>query len=641
MTTKFKFLVGAALAFVLAFGAVSAEAAYNHTSLLKMGMTNSQVMSLQQTLNGGGFLVSTTGAGSPGMETAYFGGKTKAAVLAFQSAKGLGADGIVGINTGTALAAMVGGNVSFPAGCSSASGYSTTTGAACNSGNANTFPAGCTSAAGYSPTTGAKCDSSTSGGSTNTGGLSGGAADITVTKSSTDVESDVREGEEDIAIAGFEIEADGGDVAVTSVRVSFAKSAVVSGESDRLENYIDEVSIWFDGKKVGSADAEDFSRDTTTDPDTYTETIQLSGAVVREGDDENFLVGVTAVESIDTDEQDATFNFDLEVVRFTDSTGAILSDDVTYAVEGFGFEDAAEGDDLSLTTSSDNPEDATTQVEEDESSDAILALVATLENDEDSSDATLYDIPVSITIDNYGTDAATADDIIEEVVVEIDGTEYEADLSGAGTLNGDGTTAVAVTYNLDIDGDVVIDSGDEVDVKVWITFKEQEDNYAESTTVEASIVASTIDAEGEDEEFTVTGGTKTGALLTLSLGAAVVEVTDISSSKNEDDTIGTFSFEFTIEAEGEDITLTNADVAYTILGTDTSETSDLLTFLTGDATENSSENFTISEGDSATFVFDITHNPDNAGVYRVRLDTVDGNDMGDEEIAGPQTLDAA
>jgi hypothetical protein len=619
MKNTFKFLVGTVAAFALTLVVAStASAAYTHTGLLKMGMSSSQVKSLQQTLNGGGFLVSTTGAGSPGMESMYFGAKTKEAVIAFQSAKGLGADGIVGAQTGTALAAMTGGSVSYPAGCSSTTGYSTTTGVKCDS-----------------------TGGSTSGGSTSTGGLSGGAADITVSKHSTDVESNVREGEEEVAIAGFEIEADGGDVSVTSVRVTLAKSAVVSGESDRLENYIDEVSIWFDGKKVGSADASDFSRDTTTAPDTYTETIQLSGAVVREDDEEKFLVAVTAVDSIDVDEQDATFNFDLEVVRFTDSTGAILSDDVTYSVEGFGFEDASEGDDLELKSSSDNPEDATTQVEEDNSSDAILALVAKLNNDEDSSDATLYDIPVTIAIDNYGSDADTADDIIDEVMVEIDGEEYEADLSGAGTLNVDGTTAVDVTYNLDLDGDVVIDAGDEAVIKVWITFKEQEDNYDESTTIEASIAASAIDAEGEDEEFTVTGGTKTGALLTLSLGAATVEVTDISSEKNEDDTVGTFSFEFTIEAEGEDITLTNADIVYTILGTDTSSTSDVLSFLSGDATENSSENFTISEGDSATFVFDVTHNPDNAGVYRVRLDSIDGNDLGDDEIAGPQTLDAA
>jgi peptidoglycan hydrolase-like protein with peptidoglycan-binding domain len=85
MKKTFKFIVGAAL--VVLFSAATASAAYMHTGLLKMGMTSSNVMSLQQTLNGGGFLVSTTGSGSPGMESMYFGAKTKAAVMSIPNGK--------------------------------------------------------------------------------------------------------------------------------------------------------------------------------------------------------------------------------------------------------------------------------------------------------------------------------------------------------------------------------------------------------------------------------------------------------------------------------------------------------------------------------------------------------------------------
>ncbi|PIW52719.1 MAG: hypothetical protein COW17_06630, partial [Sulfurimonas sp. CG12_big_fil_rev_8_21_14_0_65_36_1453] len=76
-----KFLLGlvVALAVVVTFG-TTANAAI--TSTLKQGMSNSQVMELQQNLNGAGFTVSTTGAGSVGMETSYFGIKTKTAVMA-------------------------------------------------------------------------------------------------------------------------------------------------------------------------------------------------------------------------------------------------------------------------------------------------------------------------------------------------------------------------------------------------------------------------------------------------------------------------------------------------------------------------------------------------------------------------------
>src|SRR3989344_1331725 len=160
---KSKFLIGVmviAIAFagVLALSALTApnaEAAITMT--LRQGMSNSQVMELQQNLNGAGFTVSTSGAGAMGSETNYFGAKTKAAVMAYQTSRGLTSDGIFGPMSRNAWAGggYVGG---LPAGCTSTAGFSPTTGQACNTGTmTTTLPAGCTSTAGFSPTTGASC----------------------------------------------------------------------------------------------------------------------------------------------------------------------------------------------------------------------------------------------------------------------------------------------------------------------------------------------------------------------------------------------------------------------------------------------------------------------------------------------------
>lgn len=83
--------VAAAVAFVLsAFAVTSASAATcNFTLNHKLGQTGGEVKSIQQFLNANGFTVATSGAGSAGMETSSFGGKTKAAVMAFQAAKGV------------------------------------------------------------------------------------------------------------------------------------------------------------------------------------------------------------------------------------------------------------------------------------------------------------------------------------------------------------------------------------------------------------------------------------------------------------------------------------------------------------------------------------------------------------------------
>lgn len=51
---------------------------------LKLGDNHPDVMRLQKFLNTHGYPVSTTGAGSSGQETTYFGAKTKIAVQAFQ-----------------------------------------------------------------------------------------------------------------------------------------------------------------------------------------------------------------------------------------------------------------------------------------------------------------------------------------------------------------------------------------------------------------------------------------------------------------------------------------------------------------------------------------------------------------------------
>ncbi len=66
---------------------------------LNIGMTNPQILILQQILNRLGFSISATGPGSPGNETNYFGSLTREAVRKFQCAKGItctGSEGTTG-----------------------------------------------------------------------------------------------------------------------------------------------------------------------------------------------------------------------------------------------------------------------------------------------------------------------------------------------------------------------------------------------------------------------------------------------------------------------------------------------------------------------------------------------------------------
>lgn len=130
------------------------------TSTLKLGSNNSQVKELQQGLNSKGFVVSTSGAGSVGSETNYFGSKTKTAVQSWQASKGLTADGVFGPASRAAWTGTVSTN--YPAGCTSSAGFSPITGVSCSTGVSTTLPAGCSSTSGFSSTTGLPCSGTTS-----------------------------------------------------------------------------------------------------------------------------------------------------------------------------------------------------------------------------------------------------------------------------------------------------------------------------------------------------------------------------------------------------------------------------------------------------------------------------------------------
>ena len=617
-----------------------ASAAYFHTVTLKMGVTSSQVLSLQQTLNASGFLVASVGDGSPGMETMYFGAKTKAAVMAFQASRGLVADGIVGPATGAALGGVVSVGGSFPAGCTSAAGFSVTTGLPCSGGS--TLPAGCLPGFAFSSTTGLSC----TGGSTPTtsGPLAGGAGSANYTLLSEFASEEVGEDEADVEVAGLEIEAENSDLELTALRLVFVQGTAGSD----FEDYADEVSVWLDGEEIGRVDGDKFN-----DGNSYTSTITLAGGIVREDDKENLVVAVSGVNNLDTADAGDTWTVDFRSVRYTDALGDSTSEDPGTATKTFSFESFATAAssrlDMRLTTgtAADKINKAhliNAHLTDENELKGVPLLEFTMEAEGDS-DLEIRDFGVNVVV----VSAPDVDDIIAggtvattggspEIFLEIEGQRY-----GTAGYN----EAAAVTREIAFtDVDYTIDAGDTVTARIVANLNALDTDADAGDTIRAEILETQSDDTAlfdvRDESGTQIldadiVGTPTGIASTLrdtgfdlefvSADADITYTGDAAVAGDDDR--GTFEIVFNVVAwddnataifldagnplddDGEEEVQVDFNAAVTDFATDIART--------GGAASVEDDAFEILAGDSVEFTLTYTAAPDADGSFFMTL----------------------
>lgn len=455
---KFFAIIVLAVAILATFGMVATTASaqqaivtvsdIQYAATVRLGSSGQAALIWQRFING----YSTT---AQLVEDGKFGPLTDAQARAWQASRGLVADGVLGpLSRASAMAQISAGAPAsaFPAGCTAWTGYSTSTGMLCSGGS--NLPAGCMSTSGFSPSTGARCDG---GGSTPSpsGPLVGGAGDITLDDKSTYSGEEVIAGEEDVPVMAFEVEADDeSDVAITSVKVEFFQQ--VGASSDRLEDYIDSVSIWFNGDKVGEADADEFSESSNY----YSKSISLDGAVVRAGETEDFTVAVTALNNLDSGDIDADiWNVDLLSVRFEDADGVVTTesadaaatDDTGAHEKEFDFDDLSTSGDLQLTlaTASASPNASSVEADTVTTTDVDM-LEFTLKAE--GSDMLVDSLELAVVAVNVD---ATFADMVSSFTLEADGEEID---SVSAFVGADGATGDLLFNNLDL----TIDENDTV-----------------------------------------------------------------------------------------------------------------------------------------------------------------------------------
>jgi hypothetical protein len=512
---------------------------FTFTRDLTIGSRGTDVTALQQWLIARGVSIS---AGATG----YFGTQTQAALRSYQASVGISpASGYFGPITRAHIASMTpitpppgGGNL--PPGCVSTVGYSPVTGQRCDSGS--TLPPGCTSTVGYSPVTGQRCDSEDDGDDTDRE-LSGGAGSIdSFDELSGFSNEQVGEGEEDVEIAGIEIEVDeGSDIELMAVRIDFSTQP----SNDDLDEFVDEVSIWLDGEEYARVDAHEFN-----DDNNWTKTVTLdSGAIIRRGETGELTVAVSGVNNVDSDDAGDDWGLDFLSVRFADASGAIITEtantnEFLWSVTTFA---TAADVELRVQSSDDTPEGV---VNIDDTSDTNGVELLRFSLRAEGSDIEVKDLPITFTVGS-GNTADTLAKIASTVTLEIDGEEV-------GSENASGVSSSVLTFD---DVDFMIGEGDTVEVVVRADINDTEagsfvdgDQLTVSFTSANRNAADLEDETGEDLPTNSRTGTATGeALAFYDTG---INVSFVSASETlvagadgtaDDDTI-TLRLVFDVEA---------------------------------------------------------------------------------------------
>jgi peptidoglycan hydrolase-like protein with peptidoglycan-binding domain len=492
---KSKFLLGVVAVAIMFVGVVAvsntASAACSITTTLRVGSKGAEVQCLQTNLG-------ITADGS-------FGPKTKAAVMAFQSAHSLVADGVFGpmsraawMNAGPGSSTLPAGctstsgfssttgypcsGSSYPAGCMSNSGFSSTTGFPCSGGSV-TLPAGCATGAGFSSTTGVPCTTTT----TNTG-TNGYLADLSA--DSTNRVSTVYESEQDKVVAGFRATARLADQTVDRVRVTFLNGGTGSGN---LSKYISGASLWLGGTKLATMSVADADRATAND--TYTFNFSgLAGKIPRDQIG-RFYVSVNANGSLDTADTGAGSNF---TVKFLAAGVSASSPDGTYdtypgadlTTTGLSFgKFSSNGVKATVGLSSSNPVAGVVTVNNTAATNNVTLLKFTIKAT--NSDLTLRRIPIQVnsTVDGITTMINTIKLYNGTNLVDsLDGSAI-FDVSGAGTTINSADSSLASVLaggylftNLS-DPYNKITAGSTAEFSVVVDLKQVNTNYTEGDTL--------------------------------------------------------------------------------------------------------------------------------------------------------------
>ncbi len=560
---------------------------YTFTRSLSTGSTGADVMNLQKFLNmSADTQVAAAGsAGGPGSETSYYGPATAAAVSKFQT--------------------KYSADILVPSGLTSPTGYF----GPASMAKANALCAGMT---------GGDDDDDTA-----SGDLEGGAGDLAQAEFMSSLNNEeVGEDEEDVEVAGLEIEAEGSDIEITAVNLDFDYAD--SGQSDDFDDYASEVSIWVDGEEVARVDVSDM------DDDDWNENISLDeGAIIREGDTGELVVAVSAASNIDDTDIGENWNVQFKSVRFRDAQGAVVTETSVDDIDNtsnddtstgsyerqFSFESFATSNDIEVKVSKGDDEinDARSifiDDTNDTNGEDVMSFEVEVEGD---SDIALDELVVEATT----TGAAHLDEMINGIYLEMDGEEVGSenvptDEETVTFDNLDLTLEAGETYTFTVVVDFLptsgaIDVGDTIKFSVGTTERnlwDMEDDNGDDIATGDRTGSASNDAHAVYEDG-------------MMVDFVSATETEVAGDSNDDDYV-TLTIKFDVTAYGDTVYVdktvdkTGSTTAGTSYGVDLSDaqgtyiaaaSSSAAFSSTGDAGTNG---FEVSEGETESFTLTVT-----------------------------------
>ena len=567
-------------------GTTGASTCPAFTMDLKMGSKGADVTALQN------FLIAHNAPIAAGA-TGFFGGQTKSALMAFQTANSITpAKGFFGPKTRAAVNAM------------------------------------CTTT-----TTGGTTGGTTTGGTT-TGGttsLKGGEATLSQYQLRTGDKTDLQEGIKDAAVAVGEFKVKQGDLNVTRVDVTFDNSTVTNVKNPW--EVFQTVAIMVGGDKVGSIDASDENNwtkvDTNTTQNHYRIRITGLNSVVRMDNLIDMTVAVSVQNGTDIpvggiDNWKLMLgNSDANAIRGTDAAG--VDQYIGDASKAVSFTVAKKGvdDELNIKSSSINPQSTTIKADANTTSDWVTILAYTLDTKNSINAINVRSLPIQVNVPGVNT----YNDVVNNARLKVGSQTYSPD-----SVSNSGTAMATANFNFD-KGVWVIKAGDTATVEFQVKLNRIA-NVSPVYPQGQTIIASTTDADNMTAEgvktltSSQTSGSAQGKTHTIRTSGVILAKNSMSTSLTQDPNVntnntGVFHVKFDVTAFENDVwinkTATQGVVATTSGVNYIVRDSSGVAVATGTATaalsataDTDGTQFKVNQGETKTFDLAVTFDPAGA-----------------------------